>query len=189
MEARLTELLSDTAVARRAGLREPGVAHSPAADRLPAGRADDRTAPQTRLLISIDRYLRAAGAKDPALRGRLMAATARDLLAQGQIADPSWAEIIAAIDRSLASELAPEGKTLPRARGRVALGLGGGSPAASDAVSGPDWGTPPRRLQAMQPQDLSLWRPRADALLRLRVSRSTQALTSCLCWLAVLLVP
>ena len=48
----------------------------------------------------------AALAKDPALRGRLMAATARDLLAQGQIANPAWAEIIAAIDRSLAAELA-----------------------------------------------------------------------------------
>ena len=110
MEARLTELLSDTAVSRRTGSRETVGLQSAAAD---------RTAPQTRLLISIDRYLRAAGAKDPALRGRLMAATARDLLAQGQIADPAWAEIVAAIDRSLAAELATEGKTLPRARGRV----------------------------------------------------------------------
>lgn len=180
MEARLTELLSDTAGARRTGPRETIATPSLAAD---------RSAPQTRLLISIDRYLRAAGAKDPALRGRLMAATARDLLAQGQIADPAWAEIVAAIDRSLAAELATEGKTLPRARGRVALGLGGGAPEASAAVSGPDWGTPPRRHIAMQPQDLSLLRPRADAVLRLRLSRSTQALAACLCWLAVLVVP
>src|SRR5690606_1586204 len=153
VEPRVSELLSANSEASRSGSREPIAAPAP------TGRAIDRSAPQTRLLIRIDRYLRAAGAKDPALRGRLMAATARDLLAQGQIANPTWAEIIAAIDRSLATELAPEGKTLPRARGRVALGLG-----ASEAVCGPDWGTPPRQHIPMPPQDLSLWRPSIDAL-------------------------
>ena len=184
MEARLTDLLCGTPVHSGAGVRDaisiqPRIAVEPASGEQP----------HSRLLVSIDRYLRAAGASEPALRGRLMAATARDLLAQGVIADPAWAEIVAAIDRSLAAELAVDGKTLPRARGRVALGLSGGAADGSAAVSGPDWGAPPRRPSAMPAQDLSLWRPSAGWLLRLQLSRPAQGLAACLCWLAVLFVP
>lgn len=179
MEARLTDLLCDTPVHSGAGGRDP------IAMQLPV----ESEAPHSRLLIHIDRYLRAAGAADAALRGRVMAATARDLLAQGLIAGPTWAEIVAAIDRSLAAELSAEGKTLPRARGRIALGISGGTAEGSAAVSGPDWGTPPRRQSAMPPQDLSLWRPSAGWLLRLQLSRPAQGLAACLCWLAVLFVP
>ncbi|HEY9538218.1 MAG TPA: hypothetical protein VIS03_11570 [Kiloniellaceae bacterium] len=181
----MTDLLCDAPVHSSAGACD-AIAMHPAA----IHPANDKVAPQTRLLIRIDRYLRAAGATNPALRGRLMAATARDLLARGMIAEPAWAEIVAAIDRSLAEELATEGKTLPRARGRVALGLAGAAaPASGPDLSGPDWGTPPRRASAMPAQDLSLWRPSAGWLLHLQLSRRAQGLAACLCWLAVLIVP
>lgn len=179
MEARLTDLLGDTPVHSGAGVRNAIAVQLPV----------DNEPPHSRLLVSIDRYLRAAGAADPALRGRLMAATARDLLARGVIAAPAWAEIVAAIDRSLAAEYAADGKTLPRARGRVALGLGGGAADGTCTVSGPDWGTPPRRQSAMPAQDLSAWRPSAGWLLRLQLSRPAQGLAACLCWLAIFLVP
>ena len=178
MEARLTDLSCKAPVQLGAGPHDP--ISQPVVDKEP---------PQTQLLIRIDRYLRAAGAADPALRGRLMAATARDLLAQGLIADPTWAEIVAAIDRSLAAELSTDGRTLPRARGRLALVLGQGAPDGSFAISGPDWGTPPRRTTAMRGQDLSLWRPSYGWLRRLHLSRPAQALAACVCWLAVLFVP
>src|SRR3546814_13804240 len=98
------------------------------------------------------------------------------------IAAPAWAEIVAAIDRSLAEELATEGKTLPRARGRVALGLAGAAaPASGPDLSGPDWGTPPRRASALPAQALSPWRPRAGWLLHLQLSRQAQALAASLC--------
>jgi hypothetical protein len=41
----------------------------------------------------------------------------------------------------------------------------------------------------MRAQDLSQWRPSADGLLRLQVSRPVQGLVACLCWLAVIIVP
>ena len=184
MEARLTDLLFGTPAHSGAEVRDaisiqPWIVLEPS----------HSEQPHSRLLVRIDRYLRAAGATDPALRGRLMAATARDLLAQGVIAGPTWAEIVAAIDRSLAVEFAADGKTLPRARGRVALGLGGGAADVGAAVSGPDWGTPPRRPTAMPACDLSRWRPSARWLLRLQLSRPAQGLAACLCWLAVLFVP
>jgi hypothetical protein len=138
----------------------------------------------------IDRYLRAAGAEDSALRSRLTAAAARDLLAQGASAEPSWAEIIAAVDRSISSGGARDGglSVMTSARGRVALQLLG------DPVGLPaEWGTPPRHRRVMQAQDLSLWHPRkaigADRLRRVYFSRKVQAFTACVCWLAVLFVP
>ena len=138
----------------------------------------------------IDLYLRAAGAEDPAQRGCLTAAAARDLLAQGASAEPSWAEIIAAVDRSISSGGARDGglSVMTSARGRVALRLLG------NPVSLPEeWGTPPRQRRTMQPQDLSPWRPRegtgADRLQRLYVSRKVQAFAACLCWLAVIVIP
>jgi hypothetical protein len=179
VEARLTDFSCETSV-------HPGARPH---DTLTVQPAAEKDQPQTQLLVSIDRYLRAAGADEPALRGRLMAATARDLLAQGLIAGPAWAEIVAAIDRSLALELSTDGRTLPRARGRIALRLGSGAPEGSFAISGPDWGTPPRRRSAMPAQDLSLWRPSLAGLLNLRLSRATQGLAACFCWLAVLFVP
>lgn len=105
------------------------------------------------------------------------------------MAELTWAEIVAAVDRSLATAFSADGKTLPRARGRVALGLAAAAADNGVTVSGPDWGTPPRQPRAMRPQDLSLWRPSAGWLLRLRLSRPAQGLAACLCWLAVLFVP
>src|SRR3546814_10590200 len=69
VEARLTDLLCDAPVHSSAGACD-AIAMHPAA----IHPANDKVAPQTRLLIRIDRYLRAAGATNPALRGRLMAA-------------------------------------------------------------------------------------------------------------------
>jgi hypothetical protein len=179
VEARLTDLLGEAPVHPGAGSRDP----------LAVQLTVDNEPPHNRLLARIDRYLRAAGAEEPSLRGRLMAATARDLLAKGLIAQADWAEIIAAIDRSLAEELASGGKTLPRARGRVALRLRGATAHGSAAISGPDWGTPPRRHEPMPPQDLARWRPTIDWLRRLQLSRPAQGLAAGLCWLAVLFVP
>lgn len=138
----------------------------------------------------IDRYLRAAGAEDSALRSRLTAAAARDLLAQGASAEPSWAEVIAAVDRSISSGGARDGglSVMTSARGRVALQLLG-DPAGLPE----EWGTPPRHRRVMQAQDLSLWQPRevvsANRLQRVYFSRKVQAFTACVCWLAVLIIP
>jgi hypothetical protein len=153
----------------------------------------DSVSPRSRLLARIDRYLQAAGVDDEAARARLATNAARDLLAMGLSAEANWAEVVAAIDRSLAAELAPEGMTLPRARGRVALGMAGGlsgvSTKAMAGLCGPDWGAPPRSNRVMRAQDLSPWRPSLRGLLRLQVSRPAQGLAACLCWLAVLFVP
>ena len=181
MEARLTDLLGEAPVPVHPG--------AGSGDRLAIQRTVDNEPPHGRLLAKIDRYLRAAGAEEPSLRGRLMAAAARDLLSKGLIARADWAEIIAAIDRSLAEELATGGETLPRARGRVALRLSGAAGHGSASVSRPDWGAPPRRHQPMLPQDLARWRPTLDTLRRLHLSRPTQGLAAGLCWLAVLFVP
>jgi hypothetical protein len=178
VEARLTDLSCEAPVHPGAGSRDP----------IAVQLTVDNEPPHSRLLTKIDRYLRAAGAEEPALRGRLLAATARDLLAKGLIAQPDWAKIVAAIDRSLAEELATDGKTLPRARGRVALGLSKVA-RGSAAISGPDWGTPPRRHEPMPPQNLALWRPTIDGLRHLQLSRPAQGLAAALCWLAVLFVP
>lgn len=177
MEARLTGLSCDTPVLSNEGAR----------DAIPLPSPLDADPPQSRLLAGIDRYLRAAGAADPALRGRLAAATARDLLARGVVADLTWAEIVAAADRSLADEFSLDGRTLPR--GRVALGLATAAAVSGPDFSGRDWGTPPRQPRAMRPEDLSRWRPSAHWLLHIRLSRPAQGLAACLCWLAVLFVP
>jgi len=184
LEARLTDILPeallrlDPASGDRLSL-QPGQGEI-ASDDLPLHGVTQR----------IDRYLRAAGAKDNALRSRLTAAAARDLLAQGASAEPSWAEIIAAVDRSISSGGARDGglSVMTSARGRVALQLLG------DPVGLPaEWGTPPRHRRVMQAQDLSLWHPRkaigADRLQRVYFSRKLQAVTACVCWLAVLFVP
>lgn len=138
----------------------------------------------------IDRYLRAAGAENSALRARLTAAAARDLLAQGASAEPSWAEIIAAVDRGLSSGGERNGglSMMTSARGRVGLRL------HEDPAGLPDeWGTPPRQRRAMPAQDLSLWQPRegirTERLHHFGLSRKVQAFAACLCWLAVLMVP
>jgi hypothetical protein len=146
--------------------------------------------PQSALVARIDRYLRAAGALDTARRSRLTAATARNLLALGVSAEPAWAEIVAAVDRALAGADSTEGSdkaltTSTTPHGRVALRL---VPNAN-VGAGAGWGTPPRRRSAMRPQDLSLWRPTAELLLGLRVSRPAQGLAACLCWVAILIVP
>lgn len=188
MEARLTDLSCQPPL-------QVGIQIDHGADgSLPFQPATETAPPQSRLLSRIDRYLRAAGADDGAMRARVAAAAARDLLARGLSAEANWAEIVAAIDRSLAAELSPEGMTLPRARGRLALALAGrsatGEPAkATAAFCGPDWGVPRRRYQAMRGQNLSPWRPRLERLLRLRLSRPAQGVAACLCWIAVLIVP
>jgi len=182
VEARLTDLTCDTSVHPDAALRQ-AIAIEPPAEAAP---------PQGELLARIDRYLRTAGAADATQRSRLTVATARDLLAQGTGAEPAWAEIIAAVDRSLAAELAGDAgdDAPPRSRGRVALGLAGAVPAGSDAaIFGNAWGTPPRRPYPMRAQDLALWRPSAERLQWLQLSRPVQGLAACLCWLAVLMVP
>lgn len=176
MEARLTDLFCEVSLHPAAGSRDVVLSQPPG----------DSEPPHSRLLMKVDRYLRAAGADEPALRGRLLAATARDLLAQGLIAQPDWAEIVAAVDRSLAEELAGDGRTLPRARGRVALRLRAREREGFAAISGPDWGTPPRRREAMEPQDLSLWRPALPRLPRLPLSRPALGVAAGLCWLAVM---
>jgi hypothetical protein len=151
---------------------------------------EEEQPPQSALVARIDRYLRAAGALDTARRSRLTAATARNLLALGVSAEPAWAEIVAAVDRALAGADSTEGSdkalmTSTTPHGRVALRL---APDA-DAGAGAGWGTPPSRRSAMRPQDLSLWRPTAELLLGLRVSRPAQGLAACLCWIAILIVP
>jgi hypothetical protein len=148
--------------------------------------------PQSALVARIDRYLRAAGALDTARRSRLTAATARNLLALGVSAEPAWAEIVAAVDRALAGADSTEGSdkaliTSTTPHGRVALSLAPDADVGAGASAG--WGTPPRRRSAMRPQDLSLWRPTAELLLGLRVSRPAQGLAACLCWVAILIVP
>jgi hypothetical protein len=142
----------------------------------------------------LDAYLRAAGAEDSDRRRRLRAAT-RQLLAErgsdGPAAStrPTWAEIIAAMDACLAAEICGAGVGVQSARGRVALKQ---DPAATAQAEG-EWGTPPRQRRRMRAQSLSLWRPRiqGDAawLYRYQISRSTQSLAACLCWLAVLIIP
>ena len=190
MEARLTETPP-----------QPGI-------RLDAGILDGRNQedrPRSEAMIRIGRYLAAAGVDDHDHRRRLAAAVARDLLARGGAkslgADPlgaeasvmesSWAEIIAAVDRQLTTEFAPGYEdSAPGPRGRVALAA---ARSGHDAGTDTDWGTPPRRRQAMPAQDLSLWRPSPEAAAaqfgRLRVGRATQGLAACLCWLAVVVVP
>ncbi|MGD1877681.1 MAG: hypothetical protein ACFB13_09300 [Kiloniellaceae bacterium] len=170
----------------------PFPAQVPAQDLAPQKR------PQSETTLRIDRYLQAAGAADTTRRSRLTAAAARDLLAQG--ATPSWAEIIAAVDRSLAGEFATAcASAAPAsARGRIALSLAEHpTPDTETAEMGNDWGTPPRHRQVMAAQDLSLWRPYlrpsmhrgADRLRNVQVSRSAQSLAACLCWLAVVIIP
>ena len=69
------------------------------------------------------------------------------------------------------------------------LGLGPSAPMTARA----DGAAPPRNICPMLPQDLSLWRPEprrsADRLRRFQLSRTTQGLAACLCWVAVLIVP
>lgn len=142
----------------------------------------------------LNAYLRAAGVEDSERRRQLRAAT-RQLLAgrgsDGPAASvrPTWAEIIAAVDACLAAEICAAGIGVQSARGRVALKQG---PAATAQTEG-GWGTPPRRRRRMRAQNLSLWRPQiqGDAawLYRYQISRSTQSLAACLCWLAVLIIP
>ncbi len=184
MEARLTDILPEARVRFEA---EAGDKPS-----LYPGQVETacRDLPLHGLTQRVDRYLRAAGAEDDALRSRLTAAAARDLLAQGASAEPSWAEIIAAVDRSISSGGARDGglSVMTSARGRVALRLLG-DPAGLPQ----EWGTPPRHRRAMPAQDLSLWHPReaigAERLHQLHLSRKAQAFTACLCWLAVLIIP
>src|SRR5512138_1291714 len=112
--------------------------------------------------MRIDRYLRAAGANGATLRARLIATAASDLLDQGFTGEAEWAEIIAAIDRSLAVELSPGGMALPQTRGRVVLAVAASQGEEARVATGshcePIWGVPPRRHQAMHVQDLSLSR-------------------------------
>ncbi|HEY9550069.1 MAG TPA: hypothetical protein VIR45_11265, partial [Kiloniellaceae bacterium] len=61
MEARLTDLSCEAPVLSGEGAR----------DIIPFRIPVDSDPPQSRLLARIDRYLRAAGAADAALRGRL----------------------------------------------------------------------------------------------------------------------
>ena len=182
MEARLTTLSSEAPTAIETGGHDAAIAIQ-----LPI----EPEMPQSALVSRIERYLRAAGADDAALRSRLTAATARDLLARGVSAEPGWAEIVAAVDRGLADALFAEGASsaLPTSRGRVALRLAATDPETGSHAPGADWSAPARQRRGMRPQDLSLWCPSADGLLRLQVSRPVQGLTACLCWLAVIIVP
>jgi hypothetical protein len=180
VEARLTQPSSEAPILFEAG------ADKAIAIQLPV----EEQPPQSALVARIDRYLRAAGALDTARRSRLTAATARNLLALGVSAEPAWAEIVAAVDRALAGTDSTEGSdkaltTSTTPHGRVALCL---APDA-DVGAGAGWGAPPRRRSAMRLQDLSLWRPTAELLLGLRVSRPAQGLAACLCWIAILIVP
>lgn len=135
------------------------------------------------LAARVDRYLRAAGAQDNAQRGRLIVATVGDLRAQSSNCDPSWADIIAAVDRHLAAEFGVDasGEDALTSRGRVALCMAAGS--------GAKWATPPREHRTMPPQELSLWRPDTAWLRQLQLGRSAQGLAASLCWLAVLVIP
>ncbi len=148
------------------------------------------------LAARLERYLRAAGIQNAPRRERLLAQRLGDLSAEGRDADvssaePSWAEIIAAVDRCLIRQLEQGGSSAARqsARGRVSLGLGPAQPA----MPAEDWATPPRNRRAMPAQDLSRWRPgtawRAKRLQQVQFSRSTQGLAACICWLAVLVFP
>lgn len=138
-----------------------------------------------RMMLSsgIDRYLRAAGARDHAQRGRLIAAILQDLRSQSTRTDWAWTEIIAAADRCLAGEfrLECDAETVPTTRGRLALRLTANLAAAHN--------TPPRDLRIMPPQDLSLWRPSAAWLRQLQFGRPAQSLAGSLCWLAVVFIP
>ncbi len=141
----------------------------------------------------LETYLRAAGADDPERRRQLCAATLEVLAERGTAGplspQPTWAEIIAAVDACLATEICASGAGAQSARGRVALKQG----AAATAQAEGEWATPPRQRRRMRAQSLSLWRPRiqGDAawLYRYQISRSTQSLAACLCWLAVLIIP
>ncbi|WP_340119659.1 hypothetical protein [Pelagibius sp. 7325] len=156
--------------------------------------------PHSAVALRIDRYLQAAGAMDKARRSRITAAAARDLLARGASAEPGWAEVIAAVDRSLAAEFtnAEAPAAQGSARGRVALVLAERAMSSGDAARmGRDWGTPARRRLVMPAQDLTSWQPtlrpemeRHAARLRgLQVSRSVQGLAACLSLIAVLIIP
>lgn len=182
MEARLTDLPY-----------KPQVVESP-----------NVSVPQSELVARIDRYFRAAGVEDDTCRSRLIAATARDLLARGSTGKLSWAEIIAAVDRLLADELALEGdgRDCTGARGRVALRTLGDDAlrVAADQAGHREApapplgrvalrGTPPRSRRVMRAQDLSLWRPSAAWLHRLQLSPAKQGLAASIGWLAVLFIP
>jgi hypothetical protein len=183
VEARLTNLSSEAPAVFETGAHDNTIAIQ-----LPT----EPETPQSVLVSRIERYLRAAGADHAALRSQLTAATARDLLARGVSAEPGWAEIVAAVDRSLAGTLFADGgsSALPTSRGRVALRLAATDPEAkTPAAAGADWSAPARQRRGMRAQDLSQWRPSADGLLRLQVSRPVQGLVACLCWLAVIIVP
>ena len=191
MEARLTDIPTDPRVQIAPGTLEVLSSDGPAS-------AKDQ--PQSAVILRIDRYLQAAGAGDKARRSRLAAAAARDLLARGASAEPGWAEIIAAVDRSLTAEFAPsESAAAPgSAGGRVALVLAEqAAPYTPAARMGRDWGTPARHRLPMPAQDLTAWRPAwrpavayaSERLSRLQVSRPAQGLAACLSWLAVLIIP
>lgn len=141
---------------------------------------------QDGLAARIDRYLRAAGALDAATRSRLGVAAARDLWARNFGDEVSWAEIVAAVDRSLAAEFTLEGPSAETlgARGRVALHL-----ASDHVAAGTGSATPPRIHRQMYPQGLSPWRPSFASWRRLQLSRPAQGLAASLCWLAILIIP
>ena len=202
MEARLTDIPTDPRMHIAPGSLDaltcgPVPAKSPGDSPTPAPSKDQ---PLSAVALRIDRYLQAAGAMDKARRSRVTAAAARDLLARGASAEPAWAEVIAAIDRSLAAEFtnAEISAAQGSARGRVALVLAERAMTSGDAARmGRDWGTPARHRLAMAAQDLTAWHPalrpemerHAARLRRLQVSRSVQGLAACLSWLAVLFIP
>lgn len=162
-------------------------------ERTSPGDDSDSSEPMA-LSNRLNAYLRAAGVSDPERLRQLHAAT-RQLLAErgsggpAASARPTWAEIIAAVDACLAAEISAAGVGAQSARGRVALKQG--SAAAAQAEG--QWGTPPRQRRRMRAQSLSLWRPQIQGeaawLYRYQISRSTQSLAACLCWLAVLIIP
>lgn len=202
MEARLTDIPTDPRMQIA-----PGTLDALSSDALaggaafaPSETAGNATAPakdqpHSAVTLRIDRYLQAAGAMDKARRSRVTAAAARDLLARGASAEPGWAEVIAAVDRSLAIEFATaDAAAQTSARGRVALILAEQAAASGAAARmDRDWGTPTRHRLAMPAQDLTAWRPdmqrSADRLSRLRVSPVAQGVAACLSWLAVLFIP
>jgi len=202
VEARLTDIPTDPRMHIAPGSLD-ALTCGPVSAALPGDSpvaAPSKDQPHSAVVLRIDRYLQAAGATDKARRSRVTAAAARDPQAPGPTAAPGWAEIIAAVDRSLAAEFANAEIATAQgsARGRVALVLAERAVSSGDAARmDRDWGTPARHRLAMAAQDLTAWQPalrpemerQAARLRRLQVSRSVQGLAACFSLLAVLIIP
>lgn len=152
---------------------------------------------RARLLAGLDRYLRAAGVHEDALRHRLATGICAQLQTRGMdLVRIDWRVVIEAVDRALCSEyqIADPGGEGLSCKGRLAQAYCGqemAQPAPLETLLDPThgWGTPLRNPKAMPDQELSPWRPKLSWLGQSAARRPAQGVVVSLCCLAVVLVP